>query len=60
MIWYIYISDLASHSITKGIVQILIEDGVPIVSYESGEILAKTNENLMGKILCTSVSTDLY
>ncbi|KYK33396.1 MAG: hypothetical protein AYK18_15020 [Theionarchaea archaeon DG-70] len=42
--WCIYISDLASHPITDRITQILIDDGVPIISYESGEVLAKTSE----------------
>lgn len=42
--WEIYISNLASHPITNGISQILLDDGVPIVSYENGEILAKTSK----------------
>jgi hypothetical protein len=42
--WKIYINDLESHPITEGIDQILLDYGVPITSFEYGEVLARTSE----------------
>ncbi|MBU7023606.1 MAG: hypothetical protein HXS40_05510, partial [Theionarchaea archaeon] len=42
--WKIYINDLESHPITEGIDQILLDYGVPISSFEYGEVLARTSE----------------
>jgi tetratricopeptide (TPR) repeat protein len=40
----IYVNDLESHPITEGIDQILLDYGVPISSFEYGEVLARTSE----------------
>ncbi len=38
----VYIADLVSHPVTEGVNQILLNDGVAIGSYTSGEVLART------------------
>ncbi|MGC1122961.1 MAG: hypothetical protein WBA22_17915 [Candidatus Methanofastidiosia archaeon] len=42
--WRIYLDGLGSHPITEGVDQILLDDGVPITRFESGEVLARTSE----------------
>ena len=40
---YFYITDFASHPVTEGIRKVALKGGVPIASYESGEVLARTS-----------------
>jgi tetratricopeptide (TPR) repeat protein len=40
----IYLDEFESHPITEGVNQILLDDGVPITRFESGEVLARTSE----------------
>lgn len=40
-----YITETTKHPITKGIKQIALNFGIPILSYESGEILVKTGKD---------------
>lgn len=42
--WEIYLDELEPHPITEGINQILLDDGVPITRFGSGEVLARTRE----------------
>lgn len=42
--WLLCLNDFAPHPITEGITQILLDRGIPLVSYEEGDILASTSE----------------
>ncbi len=41
----IHVTDITSHPITEGVKEILLDGGVPIISYESGEVLARTGKD---------------
>jgi len=40
-----YVTDIEKHPITKGVDQIAFFFGIPILSYESGRVLARTSED---------------
>ncbi|MGD2247033.1 MAG: hypothetical protein PVF58_01400 [Candidatus Methanofastidiosia archaeon] len=40
-----YVDDIKSHLITKGVKKIALNNGIPIVSYTSGDVLVKTSKN---------------
>lgn len=40
-----YITDIASHPITKNVDQIALNGGIPITTYESGKVLAETSSH---------------
>lgn len=42
--WHIYVNDFVSHPVTEGITQILLDNGMPIVSYDAGDVLARTGD----------------
>jgi hypothetical protein len=41
----IYVTDIVRHPITEGVNQIILDFGVPITRYESGEVLAQTGKS---------------
>lgn len=42
----IYVTDIVSHPITEGVDKILLTEGIPIASYESGAVLARTGKDM--------------
>ncbi|MBU7047034.1 MAG: SHOCT domain-containing protein [Theionarchaea archaeon] len=43
--YFFYVDDIKSHPVTKGIDEIAWLSGIPITSYESGKVLARTGDD---------------
>ena len=43
--YFFYVDDIKSHSVTRGIDKIAWNEGIPIASYESGKVLARTGSD---------------